>query len=1568
MDPDDGAPDDGVPDGLNLGADVDQYNVPAPVVLPASGSTTAAPVQAVVRVDGAGGSGGPSAPPPRRAPATHVDAVDADDVRDTTSQSASASPSAVAMPVLPASGSTTTSAPAVAPGGVDDDEDDDNDFQTPVDFETATARANRLLGEENKIPKLHYKENWHELPSKLTVDAEFESRVDCESIAMAYAESIGLLLEKKEKNATALRYGCYKCKDFKLNFRAKDLGTYVDDEHDGEIVQGRCWVLRTGSTLEHAKMCQFAQYCAQKQQKDAVQTAYSIEIEKFALYATLSRSPTTKPAALAALLVPLRRTLPDAKRINKLKRAMLDELDPGAKSRGGGSKPGTTPDCNELCYLVRAVRTAGHRVDVFVKSGAEFKKIMLELAKAKHTRMVKENKKRHRQAPTKFRQADITGSSEYKAIDDDRHYFYAFMVRPSTAAHLHQTCRRVSCTDMAHIKGFYAGNIYYRYAFDANHHMVPLVMGYVCGNESEASHDVGNAFTTVALPAYDAPSQVDVSDGDKGQYGSFKKKLTNATPFLCTNHGREAAAQKGNKESAAEYFAAAKACTMEDLARVKAKFSGATRKFTAKYQDEHIFMAALQSSSCHLHGVTTEQGAEVQNAASAEFRMCNTPEAILMGMMKLHARQHNEHVRNCKQGQEKQNVVTMWMKYRLAKLAITAQREYKVVRCIDAGDAVYEVDNPRNLASIGFTVKLNNPDWETRCCKVCARDRQPCAKMVAAAMAHGMPLCELVHSTDTQAAWNAQYPDDAATFDLPAGGASPVAPASPDFSSLKLVESDDTATQFWMPPFNAAPRGRPKIVRQQALAAPRRKPTRCSKCNRMVTDHDARTCKGVSELSDQMMPIKRQALSHASTQSRVQPVPTAAPAPWANGKLLDRRECKAGGTQYHVHWRDTNESDDSWVDAKDVPQGLRDDFDTYLRRASTDPEDSDSVDAKDVPQDSDSAIDDSGHDDTIDDSEPETESQPSLAELANRCTIPPMLSSGRHDGAYKFLAQSFPSNGHENISHVLCCPTMFLIKTHPGRRITHEIVGMVQSGLQDNDEATHTASWIHVLAVSREMRRRGFGRVLLHELTKIDRLCPYHYVFVQADEVAVPFYGACGFKVSAAVAMKRTDLQPFVSNWATPLLESHGYHHEHCIAMVAKRSVLRGMDVMRLPNTMYTLQHTFTQQDIPKKGAVKIAVKKTSRASATDLGMPHDDYFFEQQDESMCAKHALNNLMQEALFNEVSMSEIALDLDAQESEVMNSEADGDYDPGTSNHVREDGYFSIEVIAAALSRYGVHLTNLNVNLAAKAANEGKAYPPYDLGKCEGFLIASHDHFYCIRRLGGKDAAGRIESAWFVLNSTESAPKYVETSKLCKTLEKAGWNSVYVATGLGERAEHVCSSGWTPSERFALARDTKGKLLENAVLAARPESLVLLGGTTVDMGRMSVEAIAARAAARAAPAASAAAAAAAADDTGDDTRASAASAAPAPVVAPPAAAPRASTPRKKKVSFNESPLVVSRPRSSDRKRNRTTTFVPGEGGGQASGGSSSSRRRRRLDDIEEETTHCALLCHPVHCPCT
>ena len=182
MDPDDGVPDGNL--GVDLGADIDQYDVSA-------GESSAPPprrvppARAVVRTGGARGARGPSA------------RADADDGASGASAGGDAGEwvqmqmtSELVVPapaVLPASGSTTTSAPAAAPGGVDDDDDDndDDDFQSPVDFETASAKANRLLGDENKIPKLHYTEDWHELPSTLTVDTKFDSQVACESIAMA---------------------------------------------------------------------------------------------------------------------------------------------------------------------------------------------------------------------------------------------------------------------------------------------------------------------------------------------------------------------------------------------------------------------------------------------------------------------------------------------------------------------------------------------------------------------------------------------------------------------------------------------------------------------------------------------------------------------------------------------------------------------------------------------------------------------------------------------------------------------------------------------------------------------------------------------------------------------------------------------------------------------------------------------------------------------------------------------------------------------------------------------------------------------------------------------------------------------------------------------------------------------------------------------------------------------------------------------------------------------------------------------------------------------------------------
>ena len=56
--------------------------------------------------------------------------------------------------------------------------------------------------------------------------------------------------------------------------------------------------------------------------------------------------------------------------------------------------------------------------------------------------------------------------------------------------------------------------------------MVPLVFGYVLGNESKDVHEACNEFTNEALPNYDIPTRVDVSDGDKGQKKGLSERYS----------------------------------------------------------------------------------------------------------------------------------------------------------------------------------------------------------------------------------------------------------------------------------------------------------------------------------------------------------------------------------------------------------------------------------------------------------------------------------------------------------------------------------------------------------------------------------------------------------------------------------------------------------------------------------------------------------------------------------------------------------------------------------------------------------------------------------------------------------------------------------------------------------------------------------------------------------------------------------------------------------------------------------------------------------------------------------
>lgn len=118
--------------------------------------------------------------------------------------------------------------------------------------------------------------------------------------------------------------------------------------------------------------------------------------------------------------------------------------------------------------------------------------------------------------------------------------------------------------------------------------------------------------------------------------------------------------------------------------------------------------------------------------------------------------------------------------------------------------------------------------------------------------------------------------------------------------------------------------------------------------------------------------------------------------------------------------------------------------------------------------------------------------------------------------------------------------------------------------------------------------------------------------------------------------------------------------------------------------------------------------------------------YHEQQEGMMCAKHAINNLLQARTFDEVSLASIARSLDEEEWKAA-GRLQGEH--GTSNNVRADGYFGIQVIQNAIQSVGLTMTPLaSAQVAAARA---------DPSTCQGFIVNHGDH-WCVRRLVGGSA--------------------------------------------------------------------------------------------------------------------------------------------------------------------------------------------------------------------------------------
>jgi ataxin-3 len=181
--------------------------------------------------------------------------------------------------------------------------------------------------------------------------------------------------------------------------------------------------------------------------------------------------------------------------------------------------------------------------------------------------------------------------------------------------------------------------------------------------------------------------------------------------------------------------------------------------------------------------------------------------------------------------------------------------------------------------------------------------------------------------------------------------------------------------------------------------------------------------------------------------------------------------------------------------------------------------------------------------------------------------------------------------------------------------------------------------------------------------------------------------------------------------------------------------------------------------------------------------------YHERQEALLCGQHALNNLAQSSVFAASELSEIAHQLDQMELRVWAQNSEGgvhskDYIERLregSNNVDAQGNFSIEVLKAAVQqRFGISLPHLS---------EQDLLSGKDITDCQGFLCHKSDHWFAIRKIGGR---------FWNLNSTLELPFEVSHFQLATEMEKwkkQGYTIFCVPSGFPEAGTKVgVGSSW------------------------------------------------------------------------------------------------------------------------------------------------------------------------------
>ncbi|XP_059350121.1 ataxin-3-like [Daphnia carinata] len=137
--------------------------------------------------------------------------------------------------------------------------------------------------------------------------------------------------------------------------------------------------------------------------------------------------------------------------------------------------------------------------------------------------------------------------------------------------------------------------------------------------------------------------------------------------------------------------------------------------------------------------------------------------------------------------------------------------------------------------------------------------------------------------------------------------------------------------------------------------------------------------------------------------------------------------------------------------------------------------------------------------------------------------------------------------------------------------------------------------------------------------------------------------------------------------------------------------------------------------------------------------------YHETQTGNLCALHAINNLLQDAVFTANDLIHIGQELDKNERALIQSSS-GDVDDSLElpQNLDLSGNFSIQVIIVALAFCGLELVSLNSSDPRAILADQNTYSQ------QAFLCHKNDHWFTIRKFGSK---------WFNLNSLLPRPKKV-----------------------------------------------------------------------------------------------------------------------------------------------------------------------------------------------------------------